>query len=342
MSAECRPGTDVGGPVAQGCPGPPGPHGSPGSGIEVPAALAASHDRYRGAEGRAWIAALPDLAADFMDRWQLRADGPPSHGAVALVLPVVRADGAPAALKLQPVDEETRGEPVALRAWDGDGAVRLMHDATESGAMLLERLDASRPLSTVHDDMAAVRILSELLARLVALPAPEGLRRLADVAAAMLEQLPWALARLPDPSDRRLLDTCAGAVRDLLGEAGDRLLHWDLHYDNVLAPRPSSSAREPWLAIDPKPLAGDPGFELLPALGDRWDEIVASGDVARAVRRRFDLMTEILGLDRRRATGWTLGRVLQNALWDVEDGETAVAPEQKTIAGVLLDGPRSP
>ena len=41
---------------------------------------------------------------------------------------------------------------------------------------------------------------------------------------------------------------------------------------------------------------------------------MATGNVTRAVLRRFDLLTEVLGLDRQRAIGWTLGRVLQNAL----------------------------
>jgi hypothetical protein len=63
--------------------------------------------------------------------------------------------------------------------------------------------------------------------------------------------------------------------------------------------------------------------------------VVATGDVARAVLRRFDLLTEVLGLDRQRATGWTLSRVLQNALWDIEDGETALDPAQITIATTL-------
>jgi hypothetical protein len=49
----------------------------------------------------------------------------------------------------------------------------------------------------------------------------------------------------------------------------------------------------------------------------RWDEVVATGDVARAVLCRFDLLTEVLGLDRQRATGWTLGRVLEPELWIV-------------------------
>jgi streptomycin 6-kinase len=218
-----------------------------------------------------------------------------------------------------------------LYAWDGDGIVRLLAADSGTGALLLERLDADRPLSTVADDADAMGILAGLLARLVAVPAPRGVPHLADVAAAMLDEAPRAAAALREPAERRLVRTCASAVAELLGEPGDRLLHWDLHYDNVLA-----GEREPWLVIDPEPLAGDPGFELLPALDSRWDEVAASGSVERTVLRRFDLLTEVLGADRKRAVGWTLGRVLQNALWDVEDGKRALEPAQVAISGVLL------
>jgi streptomycin 6-kinase len=85
-----------------------------------------------------------------------------------------------------------------------------------------------------------------------------------------------------------------------------------------------------------RPETGDPGFELLPALRNRWDEVVATGDVPRAVRRRFDLMTEVVGVDRERAVLWTLGRVLQNTLWDVAQGAGTPPVEQVAIAEALL------
>lgn len=94
--------------------------------------------------------------------------------------------------------------------------------------------------------------------------------------------------------------------------------------------------REPWLVIDPEPLSGDPGFELLPAIDQRWDSVLAGADAGRTVLRRFDLLTEALDLDRPRAAGWTLARVLQNALWDIEDGRTALEPTQTAIATALL------
>jgi streptomycin 6-kinase len=247
------------------------------------------------------------------------------------VLPVIRPDNTPAALKLQPVDEGSVGEPLGLRTWNGHGMVRLLEHDPDTGTMLLERLDSTRPLSLVPDDCTAVHILADLLARLVAVPAPAGMRRLADIAAAMLEAVPRAVPALRDPAEEQLVRTCAAAVADLIDEPGDRLLHWDLHYDNILA-----GQREPWLAIDPDPLAGDPGFELLPALGNRWEDIVATGDVDRALVRRFDVLTETLALDRQRATGWTLGRILENALWDIGAGKPALGPNQIAIAQALL------
>lgn len=299
--------------------------------IVVPSALAASHARYYGEAGRAWVAELPRLASGYLERWQLGLDGRPTSGAVALILPVRRADGTPAVLKLQPINEETAGEPAALRAWDGQGAVRLLEHDPATGAMLIERLDPNRSLSSIPDDLRALRILSELLARLVSVPAPAGIRRLGDIAERMLERVPAALSRLPRVEDRLLVRSCATAMAEQLPVTADRLLHWDLHYDNVLA-----GAREPWLAIDPKPLSGDPGFELFPALWNRWEEVTATGNVARAVRRRFDLMVGVLGIQPQPAAAWTLGRVLQNVLWDVEAGTATVDPTLDAIARALF------
>ncbi|MFD3813451.1 APH(6)-I family aminoglycoside O-phosphotransferase [Streptomyces rubiginosohelvolus] len=297
---------------------------------EIPQRLVASYATGFGEEGRAWIAGLPSLAADLLERWQLLRDGAARSGQASLVLPVLRPDGTRAVLKLQLPREETAAALIGLRTWNGDGMVRLLDHDPASSSMLLERLDGARTLASIDDDDVAMGILADLHARLVAVPAPQGLRGLGDVAAAMLEQVPQAVARLTDPADRDLLRGWASAVAELADEPGDRLLHWDLHYDNVLA-----AQREPWIAIDPEPLVGDPGFDLWPALDSRWDDVVAQGEPLRVVRRRFDLLTDTLGLDRARAAGWTLGRLLQNALWDIEDGEPRLAPSAVVIAEAL-------
>ncbi|WP_328383218.1 APH(6)-I family aminoglycoside O-phosphotransferase [Streptomyces sp. NBC_00400] len=305
---------------------------SPSERIDVPDALARSYTRNGGEEEQAWIAGLPALVTEFLDHWELKRDGGLSSGEASLVVPVLRVDGTRAVLKLQRPREETTAALIGLRTWNGNGMVRLLDHDPVSSTMLLERLDGSRTLASVEDDDVAMRILAELLARLHSVPVPGGLRGLGDIAGDMLKEVPQAVASLTAPTDRQRLHRWASAVDELAGEPGDRMLHWDLHYDNVLA-----AEREPWLAIDPEPLVGDPGFDLWPALDTGWEQIAATGDALRVVRRRFDLLTEALELDRGRATGWTLGRLLQNTLWDIEDGRTTIDPSQIAVADALLE-----
>ncbi|MEV7107390.1 aminoglycoside phosphotransferase family protein [Streptomyces atroolivaceus] len=299
--------------------------------IDVPDDLVVNLGAHSGVAGRAFADALPELAERFLAGWGLRLDGAAMSGMCALVLPVVRrADGRRGALKLQMVDEETAGEPDALRVWGaaGAGAVGLLQHDAASGTMLLERLDEQRPLTGVADAREAVRVLAESLSRLVRVPAPPGMRRLGDAAARMLQEAPGAAGGLADEEERRLLRDCAAAVREVAGEPGDRLLHWDLHYGNVLAGRAEEGRAGEWVALDPKPLSGDPGFELFPALHNRFD--------ASEVLWRFDLLSGVLGLDRERARAWTLGRVLQNGLWGIRGGARRLPADHAEIARRLL------
>ena len=305
--------------------------------MRVPDELVAYHLKWYGEAGRPWIDASPDLVVKCLEQWQLRVDGSLMNGAVALIVPVVREDGVRAVLKLQPqFEKHIVAEPVALRAWNGNGAVRLLEHDAETGSMLLERLDATSSLANVPDDLEALRILSELLARLVAVLAPPGVPLLSEIGAWLLVRVQTALTRPLSQPQRSLLVKCAAALKEVLPEPGDRLLHEDLHFFNILAPGPDDP-REPWLAIDPNPIAGDPGFDLLPALHNRWEEAVATGDVPRAIRRRFDLMTEVVGLDRDRAVAWTLARIAKEMLWDIDHDDTRWHSEpDKTIALTLL------
>ncbi|MFC0622491.1 aminoglycoside phosphotransferase family protein [Kribbella deserti] len=297
--------------------------------IVVPPALIEVHSDDE--DARPWLDSLPDLVTTYLERWVLRVTGPAMHGGASLVLPVTRDDGTHAMLKLQPVTDETADEAVALRLWQDLPVVRVLADDAATGTILLERLDASRPLSALPDEPTATTILAGLVRELTQLQAPPGMRRLGDIAGEMVEVAPDVAGELDDPTDGARVRRWADAVAELVAEPGDRLLHWDLHYDNVLA----SVDREPWVVIDPKPLAGDPAFELLPALTNRRDDLFATGDPASAIRRRFDLLLDVTGIDRARALGWTQARLLQNALWDIEDEETALDPHQLLVADAL-------
>jgi streptomycin 6-kinase len=302
-----------------------------GERIIVPLSFVGARANWAGDAAVAETVALAGLGGSYLDRWDLTVDGPAMHGLASLIQPVRRADDSPAVLKVPVIDVDQPGEAAALRAWDGDGAVRLYDEDPDTWVMLLERLEP-RDLENFKDDLSAARILCALLRRLHAHAAPPGIPCLADVAAEMVVDAVEAATKFDNPAHGRVLQYWADVTAEVVGEAGDRLLHWDLHFENVMA-----AEREPWLAIDPKPLVGDPAFDVLPALGNRWDEILATGDPARAVRRRYGLMVDELALEPQRALAWTYARLLQNGIWQAEDGDTAIDAKQLLIGEAIGD-----
>jgi streptomycin 6-kinase len=312
--------------------------------VVVPPAFAAWTIDREGDAGRAWIERLPTLVEAACTRWDLSVDGSPTHGNVALVVPVRAADGTAAMLKVSWVEDETEHEALALRSWAGVGAVQLLaataDDPGGSDAgidpdrtLLLERLHGDRTLLTVADHEAATVAAAEVLARLHVAPVP-GLRSLADIAARWVEELPAESALLGHRLPRSLLDAAVATCRELGPDHTPVLLHGDFHYENVLA-----ADRAPWLAIDPKPVAGDPGFDVVALFWNRWEELVATGDAAAAVRRRFDVAVEVAGIDRERARRWSITRAVDNILWAGQYDRTDWSAVQRTIAEALAAAP---
>ncbi|HET7534202.1 MAG TPA: aminoglycoside phosphotransferase family protein [Nocardioidaceae bacterium] len=261
-----------------------------------------------------WLDRLPRTVADLVEEWELRYDGLPRHGYCSLIVPVRTTGGRPAVLKVALPDDENEHEHLALQRWQGNGAVLLLRADPRRYALLIERLHFE-DLSDLWD-VEACEIVAGLYARLH-VPAPPQLRPLTSY----VERWNAGLAALPKdaPMPRRLVDQAVSLAASFLSEEAStgRMIHGDLHYENVLA-----ADREPWLVIDPKPMSGDPHYEVAPLLWNRWDEVVASGRVRDAVRRRFHAVVDAAGLDEDRARDWVVVRALHNAFWSVDDARS--------------------
>jgi len=145
-------------------------------------------------------------------------------------------------------------------------------------------------------------------------PAGAPFRTLAAEAAWWADSLEETWERFAQPFERRLLDAALEALQQLPHTQGEQvLLHQDLHGDNVLSAR-----REPWLAIDPKPLVGEREFGVAPIVRSR-----ELGHSRTDVLYRFDRLVSELGLDRERARGWTIGQTIAWA-FDGEHRQTHV------------------
>lgn len=263
----------------------------------------------RGPQWQVWVDALPRLVPAQLTAWELTVDGDPTHGYCSIVVPVRTRDGDPAMLKIAFPDEESEHEHLALRRWAGTGAVRLLRADPHRRAILLERLHA-RNLNGLWD-IEACEIVAALYGR-IHVPALPQLRSLTTSVAGWTDDL----AALPRgaPIPRRLVEQAISLGAELTADRASTgiLIHGDLHYENVLA-----ADREPWLAIDPKPLNGDPHYELAPMLWNRWDEL--AGYVREGVRRRFYSLVEAAGFDVDRARGWVIVRMMHNAMWELTE-----------------------
>ncbi len=257
-----------------------------------------------------WVDRLPRLVADLLEEWQLTTDGWMMHGFVALVVPVRTVGGRAAVLKVSFPDEESEHEHLALQHWGGRGAVTLLRADPHRSAMLLERLHQERLLETW--DVEACEIVAGLYGRLhvPALPQLRTLPMYVDRWAGELAELPRNA-----PLPRRLVEQAISLSHDFAADPASTgtMIHGDLHYENVMA-----ADREPWLAIDPKPMSGDPHYEPAPMLWNRFEEL--EGDVRDGVRRRFHALVDNGGLDEHRARDWVVVRMLNNACWRLQDG----------------------
>ena len=268
-----------------------------------------------------WLDRLPRLFAELHDEWGLTRDGDDLwHGACSLAVPVISADGTPAVLKISfDGDDESLHEGLALQHWHGDGAVRLLRADPHRRALLLERLER-RDLTEMSDHEACA-IVADLYPKLH-VPALPQLATLTSNLSRWLDELEAQPRDIPIPL--RYRDQALSLGRDLASDPASvgRLIHGDLHYENVLAaPLDLQPDRGEWLAIDPKPMSGDPHYELAPMLWNRYDEL--AGDVRNGIRWRFRTLVEHTGLDEDRARDWVVIRSILNANWSVQDAQRA-------------------
>ena len=153
-------------------------------------------------------------------------------------------------LKIATESEEKFGG-VLMTWWEGQGAASVL--AMHGDAILLERAGGERSLSEFARngrDAEATRIICDVIAELHA-PRAKPLPELIPLAVWFRELEPAAATH------GGILTRSAETARFLLAEPRDPgVLHGDIHHDNIL-----DFGERGWLAIDPKRLFGERGFD---------------------------------------------------------------------------------
>lgn len=263
-----------------------------------------------------------------LHRWHLVPDGEPIVTHSSHLLPV-KQHGLNLMLKLSD-EEDERTSGLLMDWWDGNGAAQVL--AHGDGAILMERATGPRSLTTMArsgEDDEACRILCAAAARLHA-PRNKPLPALVPLQA-------WFQALEPIARTHGgILARCEAAAQALLSCPRDFVpLHGDLHHGNVL-----DFAHRGWLAIDPKRLVGERGFDYAniftnPDLADPEPPIAV---VSERFEARLAIVTEASGLDRERLLLWIAAWCGLSASWFLEDGEEpSISMQTAALAFAQLD-----
>ena len=267
-----------------------------------------------GDNGRSWLQNLPHLIADCEKRWSLTVRPPFLDLSYNYVAPAIRSDGTAVVLKLGIVNPELLTEIEALRLYDGRGSVRLLEADPEQGILLLERLRPGIPLISLDDEEAtiiAARVMRQLWRPLPpAHPFPTVARW-----AAGLTRLRQQFDGGTGPFPAKWVDKAESLFNELLpSQAEPVLLHGDLHHWNIL-----QAQRAPWLALDPKGIAGEPVYEVGALLRNPFPWLAEQPSPTRILARRVDILAELLGFDRGRIIGWGAAQAVLSGWWLFED-----------------------
>lgn len=259
----------------------------------------------------------------YLKRWRLTVDGEAFVSLNGNLLPVRQGD-TPAMLKIAQSAEERAGNQL-MAWWAGEGAAPVL--AHDDEALLMVRAQGSASLAQKvaggRDD-EATRILCAVLARLHA-PRPASPPVLVPLAQ-WFEAL-WGAAAVHGGE----LEHSARAARALLAAPRDVVvLHGDMHHGNVL-----DFGACGWLAIDPKGLCGERGFDYANILCNPDD---ASALAPGSFARRIAIISDAANLDRHRLLQWVLAWAGLSATWMIEDGlEPGSRLEVARLAAAALD-----
>ena len=282
-----------------------------------------------GEAGQVWLERLPTLLNECARRWSLTLLPPFANLSYNYAAPAMQADGTAVVLKLGVPNKELTTEIEALRLYNGRGICRLLAADAEQGILLLERLNPGSMLSTIPEDETATLIAAQVMRQLWR-PAPLA-HNFPTVArwANGLERLRAEFNGGTGPFPSKLVEQAERLFVELIASMAEPvLLHGDLHHFNIL-----SAEREPWLAIDPKGVVGEPAYEIGALLRNPTEELMLDRQVQA---RRVDLLASELSVDRQRILGWGIAQAVLSAWWSYEDHGNSAASTLE-LAALLAD-----
>ncbi|GLS33397.1 streptomycin 6-kinase [Mesorhizobium albiziae] len=270
---------------------------------------------------------LPSLP----DRWNVSDPILIAETFSSRIWKVRREDGSLAVIKaLKPFDDvadELRG--AHYLSWrDGVGAVRLL--GFERQSMLLEYAGDRLLVDELNEngDRRATEIAAEVMAMLFSpsdVPPPADLQPLRERFASLFKK---AGADRDAGLESPYREAAEIAERLLSNPVELRVLHGDLHHDNIL------HGERGWLAIDPKGILGDPGFDAANFLFNPLDRHDLTRDPER-IAHMAETFATVLGQSPAAILDHAIAWGCLSASWHAEDRNEVEETSELAVAAAV-------
>ena len=266
-----------------------------------------------GEVGERWLNDLPRIIEEISGNWSLEVNKSFSNLSYNYVAPCVRADGSEAVLKIAlPLNNpEIFNESSFLQIADGKCAVKFLNFDKKRRAMLLEKLTPGANLKEIcgKNDAKAVEIAIKIMCGLSKKPPQDSsFRRLED----------WfkGIKKANNTKfDNRFALKAFGFFERLSSASKQKLLiHGDLHHENIL-----SAQREPFLAIDPKGIIGDIGYEIAVFLNNHMIWLSADKNLCEKLNDAVRRFSEAFEITPQNLKDWAFAQIVLSAWWTFEE-----------------------
>ena len=279
----------------------------------LPAKFLRNISELHGAAGEKWLANLPQTINEISRRQSLETINVFTNLSFNFVASAENKRGEKLVLKIGVPEEDSSMmfEARALRAFDGNGAVKLFDYDEELGAMLIEKADEGLTLDEIcgEDYAKAVEIAVAVMSKL-----PRQMSNKDE----FINLESW-VGDLHRAVKAGFAPERISKARRFFGELGEPfgnkiLLHGDIHFGNIL-----SAQREPFLLIDPKGVIGEIGYEIAVFLNDLagWtSHRNAQKSILKAAVGSFSRAFAVGETDLRK---WAYASAVLSAWWTAED-----------------------
>jgi streptomycin 6-kinase len=268
-----------------------------------------------GAEAETWLAGVPDLISSVTASWDLHVTAVANRiDAFGMSIPA-RRDGDRVTLRLAFPDATLADETAALLAWDGTGAVRVL-ETDPRGAQLRSSPTPGTSLTIERNEMRALRRVADAMRSLWIEP-PPGIQTLAAEVRAWNATLLERFESVHAPFDEQLVRDAETMFRSFVStQARQVLLHGDVRLGGFVLDGDRA------VALDAKPLVGEPAFDAASLLRDGPDELVRDRPAGvQRLQGRLDQLSDLLEVRAGRVRGWAFAVAVDTGLFAYESGD---------------------